>query len=232
MHDLLVDDETPDPSSSCPQTMRTPSSPSRRAFVSFVATSCLAGVVGLGVATGCGGTRRIDAVNPRPRIIVGPRAPHYSIDVSRVSDSLYLDRLTIRDVPRSLTRGFQNGVGSKYVAQRTSDSMHLVIDVLNADSLHEGGLVVELRYAARWFAPTGELVIAFQGIASPEETRSSWGKKNVEEVMAIMVEHWIGALADARARQPAQQPPAPVQTAPAPPVDNTPRLPPNKPPGT
>lgn len=192
-------------------------------------------VVALGAGLGCGGSLRVGMVNPRPRVVVGPRAPRYSVDVSAVRDVLYVDRVTIRDMQASVVNAFRNGVGTHFAPQRAPDTIHLIVDGVEADDLREGGRTVSLRYAGRWIGPSGDVIVPFQGQALPTD-RSLVGKKNLEDVIGLMVEQWVGVLAQAQAQQAAQRAaPPPADTTPrlppsAPPVE--PRLPPNKPPGT
>jgi|GEM_PF-2109043 len=203
----------------------------RRAPLAILLALALA--VSLGVAACGGGVMRVGAVNPRPRVVVGANAPRYALDVSRVRDVIYQERVTVRDVQLSLLTGFRNAVGAKFAPQPGPDTVTLVIDGVEADTLRDGGRTIALRYAGKWIAPNGQMITPFQGIAMPVERNLS-GKKNVEDVMGVMFERMVAALAEAQSR-PAPVAPPPTDATPrlppsAPPVE--PRLPPNKPPGT
>lgn len=183
---------------------------------------------------------RVTNANPRPRMVVGPNAPRYSIDVSRVQDTIFTDRLTVRGVQRSLYLGFQNGVGQKFATERGPDTITLQFDTVTSDTARgERRPTIGLAYAGRWIAPNGTVIAEFRGIAGGRDP-DAIGKRSVEDAMAMMLEQCVGYLADAQARMKAAQPaPAPVDTGPrlppaAPPTAAPPdlRLPPNKPPGT
>jgi len=177
----------------------------------------------MALALGCGGgSLRVGAANPRPQLAFGPSAPRYSVDVSRVQDTLYFDKVTVRDFRSTLSRGFANGFGTHFANGRGPDTMHLLVDGVEGSSVQEGRRTVMLRFRARWLSPSGEVITAFEGVAMPRDDEA-YGKKNVEDVVAVMIERMVGALVEAGRRAPPTPPP---------PVDTTPRLPPNKPPGT
>jgi len=185
-------------------------------------------------AGACGGTLRVSGVNPRPRIMVGPQAPRYSIDVSRVQDTIFTERVTVREVQRSLYDGFQNALGNKFSPERAPDTITLMLDVVAADSVRDGRRGMGLSYAGRWIAQNGQVIVEFRGLAGARDTEA-YGKKNMEDVMSLLLEQCVGHLADAQARAKATQPaPAPADTSPKLPPNQPPdlRLPPTKPPGT
>ena len=188
----------------------------------------------LATAGACGGTLRVTGANPRPRIMVGPQAPRYSIDVSRVQDTLFTERMTVREVQRSLYIGFQNALGNKFAPERAPDTVTLMLDVVAADSVRDGRRGMGLSYAGRWIAPNGQVIVEFRGLAGARDP-DLFGKKNVEDVMGLLLDQCVGHLADAQTRIKASQPPpAPADTGPKLPPNQPPdlRLPPTKPPGT
>lgn len=173
----------------------------------------------------CDRTVRINAVNPHPRIMVGPQAPRYSIDVSRVQDTIFTERMTIREVQRSLYDGFANALGNKFAPQRAPDTITLMLDAVGADTARESRrATIGLAYAGRWIAPDGQVITEFSGFAGPADPEST-GRKNVESAMAVLLEQCVGHLAAAQQRARAAQPPPPP-----PPQDTGPKLPPNQPP--
>lgn len=195
--------------------------------------STLALALLLGSTTACGNTLRVTGANPHPRIVVGPQAPHYGIDVSRVQDTIFTERMTVREVQRSLYDGFQNALGNKFAAQRGPDTITLMLDAVSADTVRDSRRSIGLAYAGRWIAADGHVITEFRGFANPRDIEL-FGKKNVEDVMGILLEQCVGHLAEAQARAKAAQPPPPADTGPKLPPNQPPdlRLPPSKPPGT
>lgn len=178
-------------------------------------------VLALALVVGCGGSR-IGAVNPKPDIRFGPDAPQYSVGLEGVQDVLFIEGITVRDFRHTLSNGFASGFGAHLAPVRTNESVHLLIDMVAGDRVREGKKTLALHYRARWILPSGEVLTSFAGTAVPRNTELA-GKKNLEDVVAVMIEQMMLALIEAGRRAPATPPP---------PVDDTPRLPPNKPPGT
>jgi hypothetical protein len=172
----------------------------------------------------CDRTMRVNAVNPRPRIVVGPNAPRYSIDVSRVQDTIFTERMTIREVQRSLYDGFASALGNKFAPARAPDTITLMLDMVGADSMRDSKRSIGFAYSGRWIAPDGQVITEFNGFAGPNDPES-FGKKNVESAMAALLEQCVAHLAAAQQRARAAQPPPPP-----PPQDTGPKLPPNQPP--
>ncbi|MBS2015238.1 MAG: hypothetical protein JST00_20280 [Deltaproteobacteria bacterium] len=185
-------------------------------------------------ATACGSTLRVSGMNPHPRILVGAQAPRYSLDVSRVQDTIFTERMTVRDVQRALYVGLENALGPKFAPARAPDTITLVLDYVTADSVADGRRGLGLSYGGRWVAQDGRIIVEFRGYAAANDP-DLFGKKNIEAVLANLLEQCVGHLAEAQARIKATQPPPPPpDAAPKLPPSQPPdlRLPPNKPPGT
>lgn len=159
----------------------------------------------LASATGC--TMTVHAVNPRPNVVVPASSPKYSVDVSRVPDHFEVERVTIDEFRTTLSRGFQNAVGSRFSSPKNHDSVVLVFDNIEAELNNLGsiGRFLSLRFRGRWLTPDNQLIAEFAGVAQPRNPTET-GDRHVEDAVEVMYEKVISGLDESVRPAPRQSP--------------------------
>ena len=170
----------------------------RRIVPSFVVPFLVAVVVM--VTSGCSVT--VGAVNPRPNVVVAADSPRFSLDVTKVPDTIELDRVTLQKFRTTMSRGFANAVGSKLSQVEAHDSVVLVIDMVEPEMSNLGniGRFVTMRFRGRWMTADNKLIAEFAGVAQPRNPTES-GKRHIEDVVEVMYEKIIGGLDQATMRR-------------------------------
>jgi hypothetical protein len=177
-----------------------------RSFAVVVAIFTLA-------TAGCSIT--VGAVNPRPNVVVPADSPRFSVDVSKVPDTMQFEQVTLQKFRTTLSRGFANAVGSKLSQPAAHDSVVLVIDSVEPEMSNLGNLgrFVTMRFRGRWMSADNRLIAEFAGVAQPRNPTET-GKRHIEDVVEVMYEKIISGLDESvrhgapPSQRPAGAPPA------------------------
>jgi hypothetical protein len=137
----------------------------------------------------------VNAVNPRPNVVVGPHAGTLSLDVASVSDDYEVGRVSIHQFRKSLTTAFRNAVGDNLAASGDKGSVRLVISSVELELANLGqlGQFVTMRYRAKWTSPDGKVLAQVAGVARPRNPTET-GPRHLEDAIEVMFENVIEGL--------------------------------------
>ncbi|MFO0668933.1 MAG: hypothetical protein U0235_04785 [Polyangiaceae bacterium] len=167
-----------------------------------LARSLFFGLV-LAVATGCSMT--VNALNPRPNVVVAGDGMPMAIDVGGISDDYEIGRVHVHEFKKSLTAGFRNAVGDK--ATTDAGALRLVVSQVSMELANIGsiGQFVTIRYRAKWLDGQGRTVAQVAGVAQPRNPTET-GPRHLEDAIEVMVENMIDGLDKATRRDRAPAP--------------------------
>lgn len=163
---------------------------------SHLARSLFFGLV-LAVATGCSMT--VNAMNPRPNVVVAGDGVPMAIDVGAIADDYDVGRVHIHEFRKSVATGFKNAVGDK--ATTDPHALKLVVSQVSMELSNLGSLgqFVTIRYRARWLDERGHTVAQVAGVAQPRNPTET-GPRHLEDAVEVMVESMIDGLDKATRR--------------------------------
>lgn len=144
--------------------------------------------------TGCSYT--VNAVNPKPNVVVpGGESATYRVNVSAVPDEFEVENITVKEFRKTLARGFQNAVGSKYAKDNQPASIRLVFDKIEMrlSNLGRLGKFANIQFRAKWVTGDGKVLAEVAGNASPRNPMEP-GDRHLEDVVEVMYEKLIEGL--------------------------------------
>jgi hypothetical protein len=140
-------------------------------------------------------TMTVNAVNPRPNVVVGPHAGTLSIDVASVADDYEVGRVSIHQFRKSLTTAFRNAVGDNLATTGDKGAVRLVISSVELELANLGALgqFVTMRYRAKWTSADGKVLAQVAGVARPRNPTET-GPRHLEDAIEVMFENVIEGL--------------------------------------
>lgn len=142
----------------------------------------------------------VNAVNPRPNVVVSNHAGALALDASQVPDDFVIERITIHEFKKSLSNGFKNAVGDN-LASNDKGAVKLIITSVQMElaNMPPLGRFLNIRYRAKWAAPDGTTVAQVAGVARPRNPLEP-GPRHVEDAVEVMMENMIDGLDKATRR--------------------------------
>lgn len=155
-------------------------------------------------ALSCGAcTMTMQAVNPRPNVVVSAKVTSVAIDASKIADTQQPKvtnlsgvtepgKLMIHEFRATLENGFRNAMGSHYAAANQTAPLRLVFDMADLEFSNLGrlGRFLVLRFRVRWVDANGQNIAEMAGIARPRNPMET-GPRHLEDVVEDMFEKLI-----------------------------------------
>ena len=143
----------------------------------------------------------VNAVNPRPNVVVAANTGTLTVDVNAVSDDHEVGRVTIHEFRKSLANGFRNAVGDNLAAPSDRSAVRLVITSVDLELANLGGLgqFITMRYRAKWMGSNGQTLAQVAGVARPRNPTET-GPRHLEDAIEVMFENMIEGLDKATRR--------------------------------
>lgn len=137
----------------------------------------------------------VNAVNPRPNVVVSGQTGALALDASKVPDDYVIDRVTIHQFKQSLQNGFSNAVGDKLANVADKRALKLVVTSVQMElaNMPPLGRFLNIRYRAKWIAPGDQVVAEVAGVAKPRNPLEP-GPRHVEDAVEVMMENMIDGL--------------------------------------
>lgn len=143
----------------------------------------------------------VNAVNPRPNVVVGANAGTLTVDVKAVADDHQVGRVSIHEFRKSLANGFRNAVGDNHASASDKSALRLVITNVDLELANIGGLgqFITMRYRAKWVGANGQTLAQVAGVARPRNPTET-GPRHLEDAIEVMFESMIEGLDKATRR--------------------------------